>query len=1043
MKYLILLLLFIVSLQGYSQTYAFNHFNNQNGLAQDFVYSINQTNEGNLVIGTGDGISIFDGLEFINHSSKSGLNENTITCSYKASNGDIIFGHNEGSITLFQKGQFLPSKKTIESSSTVVGICMIEDEIIYCTQNDGIFLVNAKNQIKKIYSKKDILFKNILAIKDNILLVGTNDGILELEWKKGELSLVSNLSKGDIVNTIVELKSINKIIVAIETKGLFSYSKKNNNSTLTKYRTPIDEELISSEISSILIDNNKAIWIGTINNGLFQINRNSFSKNEDVIHFHKKNGLGSDFVKCLYQDHEGNVWVGTFGNGISRPLENYFVFFPKLENDEGFNAFSFAQTTEGTWVGLTKGILLTKNDKSTVFFNSNNGFINERVSVLKGDKNDLWIGTDHSGVYYYSNKNKSFSKINLGLNGLESYINDIEVESETIWFATQGGLISYNVQTKEVSKFGTESGLPHNYIASLCSDNDHNLFIGTQGNALLKLTNGELTEVKLVERGIINIIDLFSDYDNNIWMATAENGVIKYNKDTTVFYNVMNGLKSNYCYAINADNKNNVWVGHSNGLSKILPYQIKTFDYKDGISGRVNSRAIFKGNKGLLWIGTSEELIQYNSSKEIRNIIPPIVSILKVEINDKPVDFSKPINLPYGKYKIHIEFKGISLSHPEFVKYKFKLVGFDEEFSVLTGNSFTTYGKVSSGEYHFELLACNANGVFSKPNIWFQLNIDLPFYEKLFFQIIILIAVIIIVLVILRVRTYSLKRRQLQLEEEIDAKTVEITKQKDKIENINKDLTDSINYAEKIQKRIMPDYQDLTNKFPGSFVYFSPKDVVSGDFYYFHETDEKFIIAVGDCTGHGVPGAFMTFIGKMSLRNIFANSLNNELSPSEILKELDNEVELILNQKNQDESDDFYKSRDGMDIVICEINKKNLSVKIASAMRPVIVNRGDSIEIIKGSRYSIGGGFSNNKLFDLNHIQLKKGDKIYLFTDGVSDQFGGPENKKLKIDGIIEILSLINTKDSSENYKITKSLFKIWQGENRQIDDVLLVTILI
>jgi ligand-binding sensor domain-containing protein/serine phosphatase RsbU (regulator of sigma subunit) len=1042
MKKLILgLLFFTLTIVSFSQRYGFKKYTHLTGLSQDFVYSIFQDNNGNLVISTGEGISFFDGVEFKNYSIKNGISENSVTCGNKLEDGTLVFGHNEGGITKYKNGKFTSFKKYIKTTSAITGISSIGNDIYYCTQNEGLFRLSENNQVTKIYGKRGIMYNNLFVVNENQILLGTSSGLIVIQIKGKDINVLNTFFEENPISTITQFAKSKKIIFAVLGKGIFTYQVNQESGTVSRYKTIIDDELLISEVTSVILDNNNSVWIGTLAKGLYHLTTNSVTKQQEYIHYDKTNGLETDFVKCLYEDHEGSIWVGSFGNGMMRPLENYFVFFPTFLNDEIFNVTAHGESLEGDWFGVQNGLVLKKMDNTIVLYNDKNGFKNVTVTAIKVDDGNLWIGTQYSGIYYYDAKKEKFEYKNWNLNSQESSINDIEIVDNSLWVATQGGLLEYDKNTKELNKYGTESGLPHNYISSLCLDKKNNLLIGTQNNSLLKLKDGEITEIPIVEKGLINVIDIFVDNKNNYWLATAENGVIMYNEDTLISFTMVQGLKSNYCYAIASDSKNNIWVGHSNGLSKIIKNRVKTYDHKEGILGRINQRSVFKGEKGYLWIGTSEGLIQYNFKEELKNTIPPIVNITKVFINDKEVDYRKPITLPAGNYKIMVEYRGISFVHPEGVKYKFKLEGFEEDYSKTSSNTFTTYGKVSAGDYTFNLIACNIDGICSEELKGFSLSIDLPFYQKTWVQIIFLLLLIGIVLLILRIRTLALKQRQIQLEEEITLKTAEIVSQKDKIESINKDISDSINYAEKIQRRIIPDQEELTDLLPGSFVYFKPKDIVSGDFYYFYDTGAKFIVAVGDCTGHGVPGAFMTFIGKITLRNIFANYVEDNLSPDRVLQLLDQEVESILGQKEQSEEDDYYKSRDGMDIVICEITKSNNKLRFASAMRPIVIEQNGVKTILKGTRQSIGGGFSEDKIFELNEVELKKGNNIYLFSDGITDQFGGPEGKKLKIDGLLNMLQSSHTKDSHYNQKNLTDQFENWMENKKQIDDVLLISI--
>jgi serine phosphatase RsbU (regulator of sigma subunit) len=206
---------------------------------------------------------------------------------------------------------------------------------------------------------------------------------------------------------------------------------------------------------------------------------------------------------------------------------------------------------------------------------------------------------------------------------------------------------------------------------------------------------------------------------------------------------------------------------------------------------------------------------------------------------------------------------------------------------------------------------------------------------------------------------------------------------------------------------------------------------VSGDFFWFDKfDDEKYILVCADSTGHGVPGAFMSMIGSTLLQDIV---LRQRISkPSEILTMLDKQVFATLNQNLE-----VGISNDGMDIVVCEFTLKNRHVRFASAMRPVIIVMGGETYYIKGNRSSVGGQTVLEKYFDDQEYYLNEGDTIYLFSDGLPDQFGGPEGKKLKITRLKKLLSEIYVLPINEQEEALSKFYLDWKGNYEQVDDIL------
>jgi serine phosphatase RsbU (regulator of sigma subunit) len=272
-------------------------------------------------------------------------------------------------------------------------------------------------------------------------------------------------------------------------------------------------------------------------------------------------------------------------------------------------------------------------------------------------------------------------------------------------------------------------------------------------------------------------------------------------------------------------------------------------------------------------------------------------------------------------------------------------------------------------------------------------------------------------------------RKQKQI---IEIKSKETEYQKKIIEEKNKDITDSINYAKRIQQAKLPNKEDIYSSFPQSFVLFKPKDIVSGDFYFFHKINQFVFIAAADCTGHGVPGAFMSMIGSEKLDD--AVSLSSDTS--EILKQLNNGIKNSLHQ-----SDSIESTRDGLDIALCSVDTVNRIVKYAGANRPfwIIRNGQTTIEEIPATKKAIGGFTEDNQHFDTHEIKLQQGDTFYIFTDGYADTFGGQEGKKLTIKKLKQMLLDIQNKTMQEQEKQLDNFVEDWRAGTEQVDDILVI----
>jgi len=277
----------------------------------------------------------------------------------------------------------------------------------------------------------------------------------------------------------------------------------------------------------------------------------------------------------------------------------------------------------------------------------------------------------------------------------------------------------------------------------------------------------------------------------------------------------------------------------------------------------------------------------------------------------------------------------------------------------------------------------------------------------------------------------ELKKLFETLEKKVEERTVEVNIQKQIIEEKNNKITNSIQYAKYIQNTIFPKYDEIEKLFPQSFVLNKPKDIVSGDIFILFEKNENIFLAIIDCTGHGVPGAFMSIIAFEKIKAAISISSDT----SEILSFLNVEMKKTLNQ-----SDENASVFDGMDIALCCINHKNKSIKFAGANRPLLIIRKNETSVIeiKGTSDGIGGLTDNSRHYDTHISTFQEGDSIYLFSDGYVDQFGGQNQKSLQTRKFKELLIGIQNMSMQEQKEYLDVFIENWKTGCDQIDDMLI-----
>jgi len=449
--------------------------------------------------------------------------------------------------------------------------------------------------------------------------------------------------------------------------------------------------------------------------------------------------------------------------------------------------------------------------------------------------------------------------------------------------------------------------------------------------------------------------------------------------------------------------------------------------------------------------------LPFNEIKKIRvingvNAIVFLISALYFILN------SFVLNIPFHTVLRNLELLGITITlsgllitHKGY--YIFARLLFILFFIfLLTTYSLYTGGK--GGVQYFliaTLVGCVT--IFDKKRQYitlFALNIialivvvyHQTFYPPLlnfgdFDNTIFLIPNILLACLIVFFNLYLVKSDQEAYQAQIETQNEEITMQRDSIleaqkllEKKNKHITESINYARRIQFAILPDAEEIKKYLPNSFIFYRPKDIVSGDFYWFKVQNEVLFLAAADCTGHGVPGAFMSLLGINSLNQALLTVENP--TPMNILYELDRLIQMQLKQNTQTTS-----LRDGMDISLCML--KDGFLYFSSAQHTLLHFRAGTMYEYKGDKNPIGSGAYQEKVFTEHVIKIEKGDRFYMYSDGITDQFDATNNQKFTSKRFKSLITAIHNQDFDNQESYLEHQLNDWKGDTKQTDDILVV----
>jgi ligand-binding sensor domain-containing protein/serine phosphatase RsbU (regulator of sigma subunit) len=1054
-KKAILGLLLIVHVVAFGQSFDFKSFDSDMGLPQNFVYCLSQDNNGYLWIGTGEGLVRYDGINFITYTQSDSLASDFVHSLFIDKNGMLWVGHGNGTLSYYQDGfhKVIPEDK---ATSPIKDICQDSDGNIWATvQNNGVLKIAPDKKVTSFFDR-DIfgarLYYSIESIDPFHLLMGTSDGLFILtvnaEDKAVNMEAVNNVPPIN-VNAIVKRRLFDgEFWIATEDEGfyLFQYDKKTakhyaNRELCIQFN--VDEE----NILDIYEENDGSLMLATWGKGVIKLFWDPATQTfNESFNFSTANGLNHDYIKNILADRENNYWFATYGGGVSVLLNDYFIHYD-LE-DIGFKqnkAISVFENGNALWIGLENGLLKTDPFcfADHEFYDYALGIPNDRITGFEYDENNvLWVSSQNHGLYYRKPDALSFKRYNYTKSIIGNKINDIAILEDHIYLATLGGFYIVDLKTNKIDTLTTRRGLPHNSINFVYIDDKKQVWIGPKSSGICRIDSANI-EVHKLSPSPINVSGMTKDSEGNIWLSTVGKGVLEYLPDSLhpiKAIGVMDGLSKNYCYDIICDKNDRLWVCHWPGISSIdlKTMQIRKFGFDDKMGG--DFYRLWEDVDQNIWFASSHGVIKYFPDRDKKNMVPPMLNFTSIDISGKKYPMNKAIQLPYPyrkKYQFKFEFTGISFKDPLGVTYQYRMEkeGDEDEsrWVDLGSTNFREYEFLPDGKYVLKIRAFNADGIPNSNPLTVNIEIDSPFWKKIWFYLLSLGLAVFAMYWLIKYRERALRLQKEALQQEVASQTVVLRKQKAEIERKNQDITASINYAKRIQRSILPQVDTLRDTFPESFIFFAPRDIVSGDFYWFNKSKERFTICCADCTGHGVPGAFMSMIGSTLLNDIYKHE--HVSTPADMLERLDADIHILL------QKDGNNQAKDGMDISIIQIDLNTGKVILASAKRPVYLFINNEMTIYNGTRRSIGDDLVKNASFINYEYQCSKGDSIYLFSDGYPDQFGGARGKKFMKVGVKRLLDEIHDKPMTKQGELVRDNFLNWKGDFDQIDDVLFMGI--
>jgi len=1023
-----------------------NHFTSEKGLTDNVIYKICGDGDKTIWCGTDAGITeiknVFEKASFTTISDKLGLPDNIVrdlgyeqahlliamqdsgVCyynfkekkiervpffsnwalgavmnAYTQSQNKLVIGTEKNGLLQLDRGSIhVYNYQDYMLGSSINQVFIDREKQIWVASKKGIshFTERRYNFINAARGLSDDKILALAIDNDNAVWIGTTKGI----------SKIMNDAEGKTV--VSKIRDLDKYTISCATKapdgniwfgtygnGIIILSSETKNSVIINSQ---EDGLANDNISNIYFADKNTVYISTLGGGLVKA-RVNFDGMKKVFTIEKtyteSEGLGSNYVYAAITDNRSNLYLATDGGGLQLLEKDKFIDLTKKFRLASNTVFSLCKDKYNTiWAASNADGILKYDGKSLVSINMAKGLRDEQPQQLIASENTIYA-INAKGIDKINCRNDSVTYYDLYDGDMEPNLNAVFFSEDKIYSGTNNGVLTFrtNIESSDSIKpvvfiksfFLNYKPFPIDSISEF-KHNQNNIAFAFEG---IWLKN----PAKLFFRYKLHGLE-------DDWLYSDEGKTVNYN-------NLSPGY---YTFVVQVKNEEDVWsdpVGHSFAI--LTPIWKRWWFWVLVIA--IGSTGIYMFVKYRLKALQKENLLLERRVKERTSQIEKqskIIESKNIELEQLSLVASKTDNVV-----LILDADGkLEYINESFVKLN------KMSMEELTKNYGETIYELSNNANIREIIedavtnrrSVNYESLNKKVSdggeIWESSTLTPIFDDNGSLKKIIIIDTDV-----------SVRKKQEQI-----------------IVQKNKDITDSISYARKIQHAILPSDALIKTHIPDSFVLYMTKDIVSGDFYWFTHFEDCCIIAAVDCTGHGVPGAFMSLIGYNLLNRI----VNEEriTDPKNILLELNNGVLGVLH-KNESES------KDGMDIAICKINHKKNTLEYAGAMRPLwIVNTAGELTEIKADKIPIGTKQKDRDetiVYTTHTIETNKGDTFYIFTDGYADQFGGTRDKKYSTGKFKELLIANSKLDFANQEKNIRQEHLDWKDQNEQVDDILII----
>lgn len=1050
--------------------YSIHIWNMEGGLPGNSVYSIQQTGDGYLWLATPDGLARFDGLNFelYNKQNVPELKGNHIRALYVDREDTLWIGTTYGGLTRYQKGEF--TTFPITKNSPLYKIRAINEDRLgnlwIGSYTHG--LIRFSNGNFTAYSKAEGLPHNqVRAISrdgNGDLWVATGGGIVKIVGTDTFQPYTSPDNLSHLHTSCFYETDTETLLIGTGDSGLYRLK----GGIVDTYS--VKPGGIHPTVNILFRDRMQTLWIGTDGGGLTRVTGRKSST------LSGGDWLSRGFIYSIFEDREGSLWVGTLLGGLHQLRDGKFTTYTTSEGLAHNDVQCLLESRTGDlWIGTVGGLSRLRNGQLTAGLTTREGLLDNFVTSLFEDTDGfLWIGTGKGLHRFKDGSPPSLTTITTETGLSNSRVSGILVDSRgRTWIGTQNGLNRYDPgksARQRFTVFTTDHGLSSNHIGFLLEDSRGNLWICTE-NGLNRFKEGNITPYTPKAWSENNFTRCAYEDRNGVLWFGADSGLMRLENEKTTLYTTKNGLIDNYIQSILEDDEGFLWLAGRNGISRVpkdeleriskgetLRLQPHSYNEEDGMKSRWCNAPGCKTRDGKFWFPTAEGIAMIDPNHIKTSTLAPSIIIEKMvadgetfHIHNKVKD-DELIRLDPGNERLQFFYTAVSFINSQKMEFKSRLKGYDSDWIDVGTARTATYTRLSPGYYTFEITGKNPDGKWSEQGATFSFYLKPFFTQTPWFYVSAVLFVLVSAFFLYRFRVRQLRTREKELSSLVESRTRDLIQRnielgkahqklrqsKEIIEEKNRHIMDSMQYASKIQEAMLPIQERMENELEEHFVIYRPKDIVSGDFYWFDVIGDYYYLAVADCTGHGVPGALLSMIGYMMLNEAVKGL--DMYDPAMILDYLHQGFRSVLKQEIEE-----HHTNDGMDIGLARIDVNTGKIVFAGAGRPLYLVSGSELVEIKGDRKSIGGRQREEKRLFTNHEFVNPPETrgrimIYLTSDGFVDQHN-PEDRKY---GSRQLKKFLRDNAYLSAYRQKEALLKelkTHQSDAEQRDDITLIGI--